>query len=414
MDDTRQAARREGPTLLDAALAYAARGWSLIPINVATKKPPDGLRWKRYQTTPADKKRLRQWFSGKYRAMAVLCGEISGGLVCRDFDRMDAYEAWATAHPDLARTLPTVATGRPGRHVYFRTAELCFVDLPDGEYRGNSGHYCVVPPSEHPTGPAYRWLTALPDGELPFVEDVRAAGLLLDGPCNREYGENPDNRGALKTPEKTEAVDAGGPVSEYRLPEDGDTDARLRRLVLDNLPAGPGHRNRQVFELARALKAVAWLADAKGKDLDRLEPYVRLWHNEGVRRGLIGTEPFDETRINFLQAWPKIRFPKGEEPMTAIFQRATRSALPSVANRYDEDGVRLLVGLCRELQRAAGRSPFFLGTRTAGRLLGVNHVQAWRWLWLLTHDGILEVVEAGDHAKRRATRYRYLAVEGKP
>ncbi|MCX7424734.1 MAG: bifunctional DNA primase/polymerase [Planctomycetia bacterium] len=192
MDPTQEPRDPQPPTLLDAALAYAARGWSLIPINVATKKPPEGLRWKRYQTTPADAARLREWFSGKYRALAVVLGEVSGGLVCRDFDRMDAYEAWATAHPDLARTLPTVATGRPGRHVYFRTAELCFVDLPDGEYRGNSGHYCVVPPSEHPTGRDYRWLTVLPDGELPFVEDVRAAGFLLDGPCNRENGENPD------------------------------------------------------------------------------------------------------------------------------------------------------------------------------------------------------------------------------
>jgi hypothetical protein len=74
-------------------------------------------------------------------------------------------------HPDLAQTLPTVATSR-GRHVYFRAgpADLFFLDLrdlnppEDGEYRGDSGHYCLLPPSRHPDGPTYKWLLPPPDG----------------------------------------------------------------------------------------------------------------------------------------------------------------------------------------------------------------------------------------------------------
>jgi len=45
--------------------------------------------------------------------------------------------------------------------------------------------------------------------------------------------------------------------------------------------------------------------------------------------------------------------------------------------------------------------------RTAGKLLEVDHVTAWRWLFLLTHDGVVEEVEKGDRTKRRASRYRY-------
>jgi hypothetical protein len=41
--------------------------------------------------------------------------------------------------------------------------------------------------------------------------------------------------------------------------------------------------------------------------------------------------------------------------------------------------------------------------------LGVNHVTAARYLFLLTHDGIVEGVEKSDRARRRATRYRYMA-----
>jgi hypothetical protein len=30
-----------------------------------------------------------------------------------------------------------------------------------------------------------------------------------------------------------------------------------------------------------------------------------------------------------------------------------------------------------------------------------------RWLFLLAHDGVVEEVEKGDRANRRASRYRY-------
>ncbi|MBN2025120.1 MAG: hypothetical protein JW809_20250 [Pirellulales bacterium] len=183
----------------------------------------------------------------------------------------------------------------------------------------------------------------------------------------------------------------------------------IRRLVLGSLPAGPGHRNRQVFDLARALRALPTLSDAAVEDLDILRPSVLLWHNEGVRRELIRTEPFEETWIDFLRAWPKIRFPQGAEPMTAILQRARQAPPPPAAARYEQAGLRLLVALCRELQRAAGEEPFFLACRTAGRLLDVSHVQASRWLFLLAHNRAIELVERSQQGHRRANRYRYLA-----
>jgi hypothetical protein len=129
-----------------------------MPIAPGTKNPPVRLKWKPYQHAPPDEARVRKWFGGKTDyGIAVILGEVSGGLVCRDFDTAKGYDGWAAEHPDLARTLPTVATVR-GRHVYFRAAaaDLRYVDLrkreppEDGEYRGDSGHYCVLPPSKHP------------------------------------------------------------------------------------------------------------------------------------------------------------------------------------------------------------------------------------------------------------------------
>ncbi|MCH8807867.1 MAG: hypothetical protein IH986_17515 [Planctomycetes bacterium] len=97
--------------------------------------------------------------------------------------------------------------------------------------------------------------------------------------------------------------------------------------------------------------------------------------------------------------------------MAQILKRAKDSVYPKAAERYELPALRLLVALCRELQRAAGDAPFYLSCRTAERLLGVNHMKAWKWLAGLTNDGVLREVEKGGQAgtARRATRYRYVA-----
>jgi hypothetical protein len=164
--------------LCDHALSYAARGWSIIP---TTEKKAASF-WEPFQNAAADDKTLRRLFSKKgVTGLAVIFGPVSGGLACRDFDQANAYTTWASTHADLAATLPTVETSR-GQHVYFRGPER-FVKLGDGEYRGTSGQYCLLPPSLHPRGKVYQWTVPLPDGDLPFV-DPEAAGFFSDESSN--------------------------------------------------------------------------------------------------------------------------------------------------------------------------------------------------------------------------------------
>jgi hypothetical protein len=171
-----------GGAILAAALEYRRRGWSIIPIAVGTKKPPKGIRWKQYQTRLPKEEELRWWFADRDDlGLAVIFGAVSGGLVCRDFDEVAGYRRWERAHPDLARMLPTVETPR-GRHVYFQALPEWHVfenlrPMENGEYRGDSGHYCLLPPSQHPDGSHYKWLVPLPEGELPLIEDVADAEL---------------------------------------------------------------------------------------------------------------------------------------------------------------------------------------------------------------------------------------------
>jgi hypothetical protein len=83
--------------------------------------------------------------------------------------------------------------------------------------------------------------------------------------------------------------------------------------------------------------------------------------------------------------------------MSVILERAQKAPLPRAAAKYEGASLRLLVCLCRELQRESGEQPFFLSCRTAAELLpDCNHVKVSRWLALLRHDNVLHEVEKGD------------------
>lgn len=408
---------------LQIALWYYGRGWNVIPIRPGTKKPVG--RWEAFQSErPADEA-MRKWWTGTKsgRGIAVILGDVSGGLICRDFDRMESYTAWATAFPKLAKELPTVETSR-GRHVYCRgdVAQIravrgnTILTLADGELRG--GGYCLLPPSKHPSERVYKWLNPL-NGELPFL-DLMEAGLMTDfaTEMTERDTDDRDDGGQQRITETTEAikgtveVDADRPatpppngkvVSVVSVPLCGTPNAveRIELAIVESLPRGPGQRNKQVFELCRALKAIPSIAGADAADL---KPYVRRWHE--LAKPVIQTPAFEDTWFDFLRGWPRVLFPKGTEPMSQIFAAAVAAELPEAALQYDSAQCRLLVVLCRELQRAAGDGPFYLSARTAGRLLGVDFKAAWRWLFVLQSDNVLKVVTRGN--TRTANRYRYL------
>src|SRR5438132_1134742 len=118
--------------LLADALAYHARGIACIPTTA--KKAL--VKWKPYQHQRPTEAEIREWFTcPNVTGIGVIAGEVSGGLAIRDFDRVDAYRAFASRHPRLAKSLSTVRTRR-GYHVYAGSNLHRIVKLADGEYRG--------------------------------------------------------------------------------------------------------------------------------------------------------------------------------------------------------------------------------------------------------------------------------------
>ncbi len=171
---------KQNPLLKQALRYYRDFGWSVIPIRAGTKIA--ALRsWKPCQTKRPDEKQLRKWFGSGDNQIAVILGEVSGGLACRDFDAMTEYETWAAAHPDLVGVLPTAQTSR-GMHVYFEGHFEGRIEFEDsdgkhlGELRGGK-HYCMVPPSVHPGGHIYKWINPLLKDNL-LVLDPEQAGFI--------------------------------------------------------------------------------------------------------------------------------------------------------------------------------------------------------------------------------------------
>ena len=406
--------------MFQAAQEYFERVWTVIPVPQGKKKA--AARWKGYQKKRPGLPQLKRWFLKADNNIGVIMGDASDGLVCRDFDHVEEYDMWAAQCPKLAATLPTGMSGR-GYHV-FATASLEHVrdvrmnigksggtgdiKVQRGELRCDLGCYTILPPSWHPNGRQYQWkvpLTAEKPPEIDIFDALFYVSPLTTTHATESTEENREHRGAQRAQKRTEEIEGEKKKHSKTNPDSEPLTwgGPVHEAIIDSIPDGPGKRHRQVFELARGLKAIPELADKKAGEL-RL--YVKAWHEQSIDN--IATKPFTETWIDFLKAWPRVKYPKGEDLMTAIFERASLQPIPEVAQEYDQRSLQLLVALCRELQRSAGDGPFYLSCRTAGRLLGIDHTTASRWLFLMCSDGILEVAGLGDRARLIARRYRYL------
>jgi len=376
--------------LLTDALGYFARGWSLIPIVPQTKKA--AAAWTAHQKERASEAMIRLWFDKpKYPGIGVIFGKVSGGLASRDYDNPEAYRRWAADHPDLAATLPTVETGR-GFHLYFRAASERFENCGDGEYRGNSGHYSVLPPTIHPSGKPYRWMIPLPAGDLPLIDPV-AVGLVFAGVFQKnDEKTTPQTNGSVISVGSVGFVHSVGSVVSVTWDDD------LERT----LPTDTGKRNDLTFPLARTLKARPECADASAM---QLIPVLREWYRRALPK--IKTKNFDETRIDFNRSWNRVKYPMGKGPIEELMQRAKGMNPPAEAQSYDSPGVKSMATLCALLQgNCGGDGVFFLSCRKAAQVMGLdNHVTANRWLSLLRDDGLLIEVEKGKLG--RASRWRW-------
>lgn len=186
--------------MLEQALAYVARGWSVVPIRFAgtveDRKRPLLESWEPYQKAPATEAQVRAWW-GTWPAanIGLVMGAVSG-LVALDLDGPNAAALLRAKTGDLPRTA-AVQTGR-GHHALYRHPGFPVPNrarlLSDGaesgvDIRGDGG-YVVAPPSIHGNGRTYLWVVPPEEGLAPFPAALSA---LLSG----RAAPKPDEAGWL-------------------------------------------------------------------------------------------------------------------------------------------------------------------------------------------------------------------------
>jgi len=146
--------------MLTAALDYAARGFLVFPCKPRSKHP---LTKRGFLDATVNAGQITEWWRSTPTAnVGLSC--IASGLVVLDIDPRNGGDDTLAALIDELGPLPSTAeaaTGGGGRHLIFHA--------PPGKMRGSLGPgldikhdgYIIVPPSIHPSGGVYRWVTPL-------------------------------------------------------------------------------------------------------------------------------------------------------------------------------------------------------------------------------------------------------------
>lgn len=160
--------------ILQAALNYAGRGLSLIPIR-QEKKPY--ISWAEFQHRKATADEIKAWWSKWPNAMiGIVTGQISGLFVV-DCDSQEGFDTVQELLPDSLE-IPTARTPRGGWHFYFQYPKgsnltVQAAVMPGVDIRGEGG-YIIAAPSMNGNSRGYEWLKGLSLAEvaLPPLPDA--------------------------------------------------------------------------------------------------------------------------------------------------------------------------------------------------------------------------------------------------
>lgn len=154
----------EYPSMYDAAIEYAKKGFAVFPLKYRDKVP---LTRNGCKDATTDAAQIKAWWQKYPNAnIGLATGSVSQNVFVIDLDidedrGIDGYhslEDWQREHGDFPETW-TAITGRGGYHLYYRGNGKIKnrAGIIDGvDIRGNGG-YVVAPPSIHKNGRRYEW-----------------------------------------------------------------------------------------------------------------------------------------------------------------------------------------------------------------------------------------------------------------
>jgi putative DNA primase/helicase len=181
------------PSMLDAALGYAERGWAVFPCD--WRQDPPGLKVKKKRAkaplvagpdrdqagapipetgglwrASTDPVQIRAWWKKYPQALIGVPTGARLGLFVIDLDPSegDSVDQVLQRLTDAVGPLPggpISATQSGGRHLWFRNPvgealpHNSAKRIPGVDWRGQGG-YVIVPPSRMSDGKIYQWLVA--------------------------------------------------------------------------------------------------------------------------------------------------------------------------------------------------------------------------------------------------------------
>ena len=213
-------------TNFDAALAFRAKGYNVVPQAAVDKKYP-AVKWKGLQDRPAEPGELERWKHLFENGVGFITGAISGVIVIEsDGPEGEAVLAeFEREHDPLPDTLTIRSGSGRGLHRHFRHPGFTVKTVANPsiklDVKGDKG-FCVLPPSLHKSGGRYEVVcdcepAPLPEGLLEFIKTkaaeaggasagTRAGTALLTVPHANDDELGEDTLPAGRTPPAVEAM----------------------------------------------------------------------------------------------------------------------------------------------------------------------------------------------------------------
>ncbi len=139
---------------------------------------------------------------------------------------------------------------------------------------------------------------------------------------------------------------------------------------------------------------------AESEEPPDYDALLRVWESNQKCQAI----PFDDFRLMAMEGWERVKQPQGTGKLAEALAEADRRGRLPASERYVDDRLKRLVGLCAVLQEQKAGAAFHLAANPLADELGIDQTTAARWLRLLVRDGVLVLVSKGHTG--RASEYR--------
>lgn len=283
----------------EAIKQYLDWGWTVLPVVKGEKRP--AVSWKEYQNRKPTEAELKEWFADLNVGVGLITGKCSGVIVVDE----DTYK---TNSKKLKIETPLKSkTGGGGVHYFFKYREGVQNSVNSDiaiDKRADRG-FVVLPPTIHPSGKPYEWVSQLPEtlGNLP------------------EYDSDLDNQLT-----KNNTTGESLKVSDYLNVNEGSRDDSLLRLANSLLNK---HSEEEAWQLVEAANN-NYNPPLSLKDVERIFNQARnfIKNNPATNR--------KNTPVTENPDWKPTTHEEDIEKVKIIFREGITKGIPSGFPSLDE------------------------------------------------------------------------------